>query len=138
MMYLASPYRHQDRGIMHARYIAVARAYPRLVAGLRHDLYCPVVHGHALDVEGGKPMGDRYWLDHSLSMLRRCVGLVIYTLPGWQQSEGVRIELAEAGRLGFPVFYFGPRTDEYDELRVRGEAFIDAVGTGGCKATTGG
>jgi len=119
VIYLASPYRHDDQGVMHARYVAVAKAYPRLVAEMGDMIYCPVVHGHALDIVSKSPMGDHYWLDHALSMLRRCVGLAILTLPGWERSEGIRMELDETTKIGMPVFYFAPKPEEYDELRVR-------------------
>jgi hypothetical protein len=46
---------------------------------------------------------DEVFLDGCLALLRRCDALL--TVSGWAQSEGSRIEVAEARRLGLPVFH---------------------------------
>lgn len=54
---------------------------------------------------------DSVWLMGDLELLRRS-DLVI-TLPGWQQSEGSRREVAEAGKFGIPVYSFNEIMDRY-------------------------
>jgi hypothetical protein len=46
---------------------------------------------------------DEVFLDGCLALLRRCDALL--TVSGWEQSEGSRIEVAEARRVGLPVFH---------------------------------
>jgi hypothetical protein len=45
---------------------------------------------------------DRFWLDGTLELLRRCDAVVM--CPGWETSSGSRAEKVEAERLGIPVF----------------------------------
>ncbi len=47
-------------------------------------------------------LGDQYWLDATMELLRRCDAVVL--APGWQYSEGTKLEIAEAERLKIPVF----------------------------------
>ena len=59
---------------------------------------CHIVH------TANAPRGWEYedYIKHSLEMLRHCDA--IYLMPGWETSEGVKRELAEAALLGRPVF----------------------------------
>ena len=45
---------------------------------------------------------DEFWLEGTLELLRRCDALVL--TEGWEASTGSRGEVAEAKRLGIPVF----------------------------------
>ena len=49
-------------------------------------------------------LSDTFWLDGTLELLRRCDA--VYCVRGWQESTGARMEVAEAERLGKPVFEF--------------------------------
>lgn len=52
-------------------------------------------------------LDDRFWLEATLELLRRCDALAL--LPSWEQSSGSQGEKAEAERLGRPIFYIGTR-----------------------------
>ncbi len=45
---------------------------------------------------------DQLWLDGTMELLRRCDAVVL--VPGHEASSGTRAEIAEANRLGIPVF----------------------------------
>jgi hypothetical protein len=45
---------------------------------------------------------DKFWLDGTLELLRRCDAVIL--ARGWEQSSGTRAEKAEAEMLGIPVF----------------------------------
>lgn len=49
-----------------------------------------------------KTQTDRFWLDGTLELLRRCDAVCLLTT--WEQSAGARGEKTEADRLGLPVF----------------------------------
>lgn len=58
--------------------------------------------------DGDCPSGDRHgghpnacWYAASLAVLASCDAVLM--LPGWEQSEGARLEHDEARRLGLPV-----------------------------------
>ncbi len=46
---------------------------------------------------------DEFWLDGTLELLRRCDAVI--TTDDWQRSSGARNEVAEAYRLGIPVYH---------------------------------
>lgn len=54
---------------------------------------------------------DEVFLEGALELLRRSDAIVL--APGWRGSAGARAELAEAERLGLPVFVWG----DLDEAR---------------------
>ncbi len=101
MIYLASPYSDPDPLVRKARYEAACDRAALMLADGRL-VYAPVVYGHAL-AERGLPGDWAFWEQHNHAMLSRSTSLLILTLPGWQESEGVRAEIAIARSLGLPV-----------------------------------
>lgn len=61
---------------------------------------CP--HMNTAFMDGLAP--DAVWLDGDLEMVRRCDLVVV--VPGWEQSQGTRAEIAEAQAHGIPVHSF--------------------------------
>lgn len=45
---------------------------------------------------------DRFWLDGTMDILRRCDAL--FLLPGWEDSQGSVAERMEAQRQNIPIF----------------------------------
>jgi hypothetical protein len=45
---------------------------------------------------------DAVWLEGMLEILRRCDAMVL--CPGWQESEGTRVECVEATARGIPIY----------------------------------
>ena len=54
---------------------------------------------------------DEHFLAGTLELMRRCDAVVL--VPNWRDSEGARAEVAEAERLGLPMF--GKHCDGDDE-----------------------
>ncbi len=64
---------------------------------------CPVVpHSNTSLPEYEDVQPYQFWIEATMEMLRRCNGVVL--VPGWEESSGARGEVAEAQRLGLPVF----------------------------------
>jgi hypothetical protein len=103
MLYLASPYTHKDKGVMHARYIAACNAQVFLALSGRY-VYSPVAFGHAVEVQTGVNLPYEYWIRHGMRMLDKSTGVVVLPLPGWQESNGVKLEIDLALRVGKPFF----------------------------------
>jgi hypothetical protein len=104
--YLASPYSHPDPAVRQARFEAACRATVEL-ARVGEVVISPVVQSHPL-VAYGLPTGWEYWEWFDWEVLARCDQLAVLRLEGWQNSVGVKAEVAIAGELGLPVRYLDP------------------------------
>jgi hypothetical protein len=127
IFYLASPYHHERVAVRRRRYRETVRAAAGLMArGTR--VFSPITHNHALVETGLINAGAdyaarwRFWRLYDFAMLGRCDGLLVLTIPGWQQSQGVNAELREARRLGQPVGYIDPATLKISWERKRAQA----------------
>lgn len=98
--YLASPYTSPGQ---QAREDHVEASRQAGVALRRQGylIYCPLLAGsHEL---------DSGWYHYDLGHLRDCRGgLIILTLPGWEKSFGIQLELAAAIALERPVKLLDP------------------------------
>ncbi|GIW80418.1 MAG: hypothetical protein KatS3mg105_2225 [Gemmatales bacterium] len=106
MIYLASPYSHDDPTVCEQRYRDACRA----VAGLLHQglpAFSPIVHSHPL-VQYGLPADWSFWQRYDRELLARCDEVVVLMLEGWEKSVGVREEVRIARELGKPVRYLAP------------------------------
>jgi len=105
VIYLASPYSHADQAVREARYHAACRATAAMLkTGL--VVFSPIVHSHPL-VAFDLPTGWDFWGRVDRAYLVRCDELVVLMLDGWQESAGVRAEIALARDLGKPVRFLG-------------------------------
>lgn len=106
MIYLASPYSHQDSVVREQRFRDACRATVQLIqAG--HVVFSPIVHGHPL-VWHGLPTDWPFWERFDRDHLVRCDEVVVLMLEGWRESVGVAAEIRIAGDLGKPVRYLAP------------------------------
>jgi hypothetical protein len=111
MIYLASPYWHEDPMIRDIRARENADVAMRLA--LRGVMaYAPLVHGHNIAaLDPFHDISELYWLEHGLMMLRQCNYLWVIDLAGWDKSRGVATEVLEAEmRLQIPVELLDPLT----------------------------
>jgi len=101
LIYLCSPYTHPDGAVRQARFEAACRAVAALIRQGK-AVISPIAHNHAI-CRYGLPRDWRVWQRHDLALLALCVEVVVLKLDGWQQSVGVRAEIAAARTLGKPV-----------------------------------
>jgi hypothetical protein len=69
------------------------------------DVLSPIVHGHFLESVVQKSLPAERWYDLSMSLVMRCSEVWVLTLPGWEESKGIRIEVDVAKKLGKPVIF---------------------------------
>jgi hypothetical protein len=105
MIYIASPYSDKDPKVSELRYEKVSQCCAELVyAG--YIAFSPITYGHTL--LGFKEMpGDwTFWNNFCISFLSKCELMVILTIPGWENSEGIKAEKEYAEQNGIPVIYW--------------------------------
>jgi nucleoside 2-deoxyribosyltransferase len=99
--YLALPYSHPDPRVRIDRFEAANRA----AAALMRAGYCvfsPISHSHPISLYG-VPGDWTRWESLDQQMLRQCDEVVVLTLDGWKQSQGLQAELSIAAALNLPV-----------------------------------
>lgn len=100
LVYIAGPYRASTPQGVDLN-IQVARRMGMLVAMAQHFPVIP--HMNTAKFEEVLPgMPDRFWLDGTMELMRKCDCVVL--CPGWEQSTGTVQEIREAQRLGIPVY----------------------------------
>jgi len=106
MIYLAAPYANQDKE-------KVMRSVNKHVANFLKDgfaVYSPLSMGHyasQVDRELNSLPLD-HWRKIERQAMLVCRSLYIITLPGWQESAGVKRETAWAREFGLPVNFLQP------------------------------
>jgi uncharacterized protein (DUF3820 family) len=109
MIYLATPYSHEDPLVREDRFRVVTKAAADLMQfGLL--VYSPITHGHLLAQSGGLPKTWEYWKEHNSKMMLVCTHLVVLNIPGFKESIGVAMEikLAEGRGLSTLIIQPGP------------------------------
>lgn len=114
LVYLAAPYSDPDYDVRMLRYYAATYIASELMR--RGELiYSPITHGHAIATDARKiacrpmlPTGWGFWGPHCCAMLRACEVMLVLTLPGYEQSEGIENELSFARDHGIPSMELSP------------------------------
>ena len=83
-------------------------AVSRVAAGLTdidHRVFCPLMYAQVLIDHGFGHKDDQWWYDYDVGWLPYCDELVVLMLPGWADSEGLRIEVEVTEGLGIRMSY---------------------------------
>ena len=102
LIYLASPYTHEDAGVMEMRFeMACTQAVEMMGAGM--IVFSPIAHCHPLSDWHDLPGDWEYWQRFDEAILKACGKLVVLKLDGYEHSAGIAAEVMIAKRLGIPV-----------------------------------
>jgi len=113
MVYVAGPFRAKDAWgiechIREAENLGLKVASLGAVPVIPHTMY--------RFFQGSLP--DEFWLQAGLALLRACSSVVVTTTElGSKVSAGTTAEIAEARRLGLPIFFAG---EVIDVQRLKG------------------
>ena len=105
IVYVASPYSHEDPRVEEKRYELVSEA----VAGLmklhpKFYFFSPILHSHVLAREWNiEP--DVGWEIYDLKMLSVSDLLLVFKDEGWEESKGVAAEIEYATKNGIEISY---------------------------------
>ena len=108
LIYLAAPFSHPNPGISRRRLDEVNRYAVNLLSS-GALVFSPLSHGAPL-VSPDIP--NHVWYELGLRIMEGCDELYLLALEGWEDSEGVRLELECAWELDIPVCVVDP--DTYD------------------------
>ncbi len=115
MIYIASPYTHENQHVMNNRFEKVALHTAQLMRqGL--PVYSPIVHGHSIAVRHDLPTDWQFWKSHCMAMLSKADKMIVLMMGGWQDSVGVQAEIEYCTENDITVWYapiswFGDDTD---------------------------
>ena len=113
LVYLATPYSHNDPEIMEQRVYEVNRLAGKL---LRKGIliFSPISHMHAIAKDFDLNLGWDFWRDYDLTMLHICSKLIVYMQDGWIDSVGVIAEIRFAESIGIPIEYMEKEKNDTD------------------------
>jgi len=104
LMYLATPYSHENKGVMWRRFEAVNAATAELMQeGV--NVFSPITHSHLLAQKHGLPEDWGFWkrVDEEYISVSRAV--LVFQISGWRDSTGVSAEREIANEQGVPVLF---------------------------------
>jgi len=117
LIYLATPYSKFPKGREAGHKAACEKAAQLMLDG--HYVFCPIAHSHSIETEGMDRVqtGD-WWLEQDFAVLARCDVLMVYQMPGWDTSYGVKAEIAFANAHGIPITTLAYTEQEEAQLEL--------------------
>lgn len=104
MIYVASPYSHEDYHVMEKRAKAVTYyCYTQIKEG--KNVISPITYGHEVRQAGNLPNDWSFWMNFCLDLLKHCDEIYVLTIDGWNVSKGVREEIEFAKQNNIPITY---------------------------------
>ena len=106
LIYLASPYSHEDPRIMGMRYAEI-RAIVTEIMNEQHSIipFSPIAYTHPLHFYVDD---DFQWYPWDLQFLNRCDGMIVVEQAGWEISKGIEIEMYHCIENSIPFIYAAP------------------------------
>jgi hypothetical protein len=115
IVYLACPYSHASMAVRIERFEASAHAAAELIRQQKF-VYSPITMTHPIDLvlaEEGGTMGSDYWCDFDEAFMEACSEMVVLTIPGWQESRGIKREIRFFRDRGKPIRYMALHEGNY-------------------------
>lgn len=104
MIYVASPYSHEQNSIKEMRYVAVTKF---VAVGIQKGLlpFSPITYCHDMAKLAGMKDHALAWQGFNKDMLKQSECLLVYGIDGWTDSIGVKAEVAYMHEeLGKPCY----------------------------------
>ena len=107
MIYIASPYTSPLFSVIEDRVAAVTSFTANLIAqGV--PAFSPIVYFHPIATALGLKTDAEFWHRTNMAFLRHADAVFVLQLPGWENSQGVKTEIAAAKIACIPIVHFGP------------------------------
>lgn len=101
-IYLASPYSHPEMSVRVERFMA-AQAFCVWAFKNNYPIYSPIVHWHHIAAQYELDYKAEYWLVQNEATLEAASQVWALAIPGWKESNGVRLELLAAEQRKVPI-----------------------------------
>lgn len=101
MIYLASPYSHDDENVRIKRFELTAEVTAALMR-VGFLVFSPITHSHPL-TKYGLPINFVFWKRYDTQMLSCCSSVLILPIEGWKESFGISEEVKLANSLGMNI-----------------------------------
>jgi len=104
MIYLASPYSHEEDRVMEDRY---QKTMAFVARNLKQGplIFSPIVYAHPMAVYHDLPKEWQFWEYFDIGFIRQCSEFWVLQLDGWEESEGVQNEIRHANWQKIPLSY---------------------------------
>lgn len=105
LIYLASPYNHENDEIRIRNFEKISKIAADIVAegGVAIS---PITYGHTLlQFRDNFPYDWEFWENFCKTFLSRCDELYVIMMEGWDLSRGVDEEIKYAIKVGIPITY---------------------------------
>jgi len=106
MIYLASPYSHDDQLIQKTRFLITEQFVNHIIKTQNLIIFSPILYMHEFAAKFFLPTDAEFYRTFNLNVLRRSESMFLLKLKGWEESKGVRLELNVAKILDIPVIPF--------------------------------
>ena len=103
LVYIMSPYTHDDPEVMEQRFNLVQH-YEQLLTVKFPDalFYSPIAHFHHIAIVHNLPRDIEYWRDKNRCMIHRSQLGILFRTAGWEASAGVTWECNLFDTLNIP------------------------------------
>lgn len=104
LVYLASPYSHDNPAVRLSRYRGALVAAAWLMRNGR-AVFSPIVHSHPLVTDAGLPNTNEFWAAQDEAVLAHCSEMIVLCLDGAATSRGIASEMRFCREHGIPVSF---------------------------------
>ena len=109
MIYLAAPFYDPDPDIRFERFESIIRCHAKIISE-GYFCFAPVAHGYPASVQPEyNSVTEKYWLRLDLKCAVICRVLLVITLPGWEDSIGIKEETVYFSEKSKPIFYISKK-----------------------------
>lgn len=116
MIYLASPYSHEDSKIREQRFLDVCKA-AAFFMGKGISIFSPIAHTHPIAMAGDLPKGWDFWNKCDRWFIEHCDNVYVLMLDGWEESKGVQAEIAIAHQSNKCISYWNLIEDRVERVK---------------------
>jgi len=117
IIYFSSPYSHKEQGIVEERFKKTCAMVAKLTAE-GNVVISSIAYGHVLLWFQEMQNDWDFWKNFCLSFLIRAKKMIIYTLPGWELSTGIKGEIEFCKAHGIEVIYLEEDTSLPYEMKM--------------------
>lgn len=104
IIYLASPYSHEDKHVRELRYLQITEYAAKQVAA-GNIVFSPITYGHVLSEHVDMPTTFDFWANFCLTFLDKCEEMHVLKLDGWDLSKGIAEEESYCRDNNIPIKY---------------------------------